>query len=1012
MPGSEDSESTMRGAAVASDDDRTASSGLGSRFSYASDGVSEDFGAFPAVAEREAEVLGDEPEGEYGAGKRFSDGALESDFDSESESESESGESSLSSSSGMNLMPSLGFAQLKRVLVVFWHFLPLILLGIWSMYSVWFGGPASNLSSSEIAGYDADESVIVLKNHTLIHANGTLMFYNGTLRFPNGTFFHRRSVLYDDLAECSAQRVSSEQLRALKSYLLEEKEEEAGDLPEVVDLERESSTIPFCGFESKESFKSWSGLTKSKAPVFFPKTEEEVQDLVRSIGDAGCKVRPIGASQSESGITIDPLEDNLIGLSLAKFRASSESGWAPDPEATLEKGLIRVEAGRTLMEVSSLIRPFGFHLPTVPTLWSMTIGGAVCGMSSGIVFGKSYLSAYVSMLRVILADGSVAEISDQIELAMWRNSMGLLGLIIGVEMKVESHDFFSMGARKTIFEQWNPWSVDQIMTNLLPGANGAEFLLDPWTDEMVGVGYTTTNPFKSSFLFGSNKGHFVSNSACSFDVTKMECKHPEMCVYKPTFGDVIPSQMCKLKRQPNPSQEQLRSNYASFCSVFEESSQRGLPLSRDTDFHLKRDRQSVRSVGQMAYWTETVLNSVNEAREKFNDGFWRISYPSTTVLAYFFPVKHLFRALDVYRSLVRELIINDAPYQFRDSPVAVHFVRVDKNSQVLQPGGLVSGNFACVEVRVGASSAQKDLSSWRVALMELEKRWRVILGEDAIVFPALGGAHAFHVFSSRNSTEDEELEAKYRRVKRVRDAFQRVKSHLERLRGSNEGKRGGTFSFFSSSHDAYYDSLHEEQFMIDPSIEMFDDLQAEIQSALSEAEFNAITRKHENAMARTSSGQEYFGDLKRELLQKAFLKSLSEGDYDSSPIPVPFMNPEILHETFDEKQLVAFLRYRRSVDPESRFWGGTATRYFPIDMKNGDPASISDPDALAEAQLILDIIQTSKYALSQKDFKRNLFGKIVLAGMTGFALYRMGFQLCQNLFKKRRRRRRRRSSSS
>jgi hypothetical protein len=48
------------------------------------------------------------------------------------------------------------------------------------------------------------------------------------------------------------------------------------------------------------------------------------------------------------------------------------------------------------------------------------------------MFGKSFLNNYVTKMRVMLSDGST-KIIEKSELKFWRQSFGLLGIILAAE---------------------------------------------------------------------------------------------------------------------------------------------------------------------------------------------------------------------------------------------------------------------------------------------------------------------------------------------------------------------------------------------------------------------------------------------------------------------------------------------------------------------------------------------------------------------------------------------------
>ncbi|GBG26339.1 D-arabinono-1,4-lactone oxidase [Hondaea fermentalgiana] len=902
---------------------------------------------------------------------------------------------------------------LKRLAVCLWHFLPLIVLGGWSLYALFSGDRVfSQLSRGEVLEWRDDGRVAVLRNRTIVFSNGTLLFYNGSRRFPDGSWTHREDICYEDLAECAADRVAPDARNALKTFLESNVQEEAAAAATAGVVE------PYCGFASKTRFRSWSGMIQSEAPILYPRNDSEVVDAIRAIGDAGCKVRPVGGRHSESGISVDSFDLRAVGISLARYTAPPDADWTLQDTPSMRARLgrekrIRGEAGRTFLHLNRVIRPLGYHLPTLPETWSLSLGGAVAGLVPGATFGRSFVGVYATRLRVALADGRIIDIADPLDLAMWRGSMGLNGLILGVEFEVEPRKHYSMGARKTLVHEWNPWFLDAAISSLLPGAQGAHYMLDPWTDELVGIGFVTKRPRQRLYerltsSSGSTASRFQSDDDCTFDVARLQCNFPEFCEYRFMFGDFLPAHSCRLRRHPDPDREAIREAYDALQPIMDLAADTGLP-----------DAPAEHPSGlRQCHWDmrlESIMQTAHESRALLNDGFWSLSAPRSVSISYLFPVEKLFRALDVLRTLVRELVIRNAPFSMRDAPVTFQFVRLEERTQVLLPHNAPVGDFVSIQVRVTPGKGD-TAHAWRYALAELEQRWQLAF-PDVAVFPNPGQVFGLHVFRAANATREEALMARYRRIRRVRDAFQLIKHHYEarmredvRRRAPHSQQSTSWFGGGSSQGVENMRTFEEVYGVVDPSLAMLREIQAEIaETDISESEFLARRQEHEAARLAVDREDEYFGDINRELIQEAYA---GDGASDASllgSLPVPFMDPMLQRKMFSQAQMAAFLRYRQTVDPENRFWGGKATQLFSQKLKRSI-SGLDDPDTLAEAHLILDLKHSELRAEIAREARKNMIGSTILVAMLFFGAYRIGQYLWQR--RSRRRRRGRRDSSS
>lgn len=138
--------------------------------------------------------------------------------------------------------------------------------------------------------------------------------------------------------------------------------------------------------------------------------------LGRSYGDASL---PVAGSRPVAG---SPLADRVLSFDR-------------------QRGIVRAEAGVTLMRLNRLSLPRGWFTPVTPGTHWVTLGGMV----AADVHGKNHHVAgtfgeHVRALRMRLADGRIVEIDEASEAQLFRatlGGMGLTGHVLEVEFAMQ-----------------------------------------------------------------------------------------------------------------------------------------------------------------------------------------------------------------------------------------------------------------------------------------------------------------------------------------------------------------------------------------------------------------------------------------------------------------------------------------------------------------------------------------------------------------------------------------------
>ena len=176
-----------------------------------------------------------------------------------------------------------------------------------------------------------------------------------------------------------------------------------------------------------ELWRNWAGDQRcAPEAIEHPRNEEEVADAVRRAGAAGRPVRVAGAGHSFSDIA---LTDGHL-LKLDRMNRVLHA----DPEA----GLAEVEAGISLNELGPRLAEHSLALENQGDVDPQSVAGAISTATHGTGAGFGNLSAQVTGLRLITADGNALDCSEEVEPELFRAArvgLGALGVITRVTLR-------------------------------------------------------------------------------------------------------------------------------------------------------------------------------------------------------------------------------------------------------------------------------------------------------------------------------------------------------------------------------------------------------------------------------------------------------------------------------------------------------------------------------------------------------------------------------------------------
>src|SRR5919201_3723692 len=174
-------------------------------------------------------------------------------------------------------------------------------------------------------------------------------------------------------------------------------------------------------------WRNWTGDQRcSPGLVERPRTLDELVRAVRGAGERGLTAHAAGSGHS---FTEAALTDGAM-IRIEALRRVLDSD--------LDSGLVKVEAGITLRDLSAALSDRGLAMENLGDIDRQTLAGAISTATHGTGVGVRNLSAQVEALELVLADGSVIELSEREDrdasLAA-RVGVGALGVIYSVTLR-------------------------------------------------------------------------------------------------------------------------------------------------------------------------------------------------------------------------------------------------------------------------------------------------------------------------------------------------------------------------------------------------------------------------------------------------------------------------------------------------------------------------------------------------------------------------------------------------
>lgn len=173
------------------------------------------------------------------------------------------------------------------------------------------------------------------------------------------------------------------------------------------------------------------GLYQTELPIFRPKTEAELQEIVAnaSLDDRLCAVRGGGYSQGQQFLSYDPRQV-VLSLDELTLEGGNNVTYEPDTE------IVTCSAGSTWSQVQDLISQHGRALPVMQASNIFSVGGSLSTNIHGWNHHMGSLCNHIARIRYVDKDGVIQTITPEDPMFKYMaGGFGRFGVIVDVSIR-------------------------------------------------------------------------------------------------------------------------------------------------------------------------------------------------------------------------------------------------------------------------------------------------------------------------------------------------------------------------------------------------------------------------------------------------------------------------------------------------------------------------------------------------------------------------------------------------
>lgn len=457
------------------------------------------------------------------------------------------------------------------------------------------------------------------------------------------------------------------------------------------------------------TFRVWADHTDTCAPWVMPKDDQSLRSILLYARQKRYKVRISGAAHSAGGLVTDGKDSSVVVVSLAEYVAPGawEFGMTFMPDGSARA---TVNAGWTQLHVYNRTRPLGYFMPAHTAGYFFQLGGIVANSVHGGGYGKGFVHSYVTRMRVMYYDGRIQILDKEEDLRYWRNSYGLLGIILGVELELQKYEQLQM---YTLERRLSEWSAEEVW----------KFFKEDAEADIPGdiVPEGGSGGSRKSFM-GQFFVDFINGG-----------EKPRMQVYAMKANNSVDPDFKGNLDAPRNVQEEYEEMLNEVLegktgkATYDQLSRRdGSPpieiLGLDVNDLLEKLKRLDLSRIMSKAALDNIPRFVDQFSDRVNDGFFLTRVSAALAASYFVKPEYAFEAQDILRTAQLESLgdkdfIWNLPGEFR-------FVNVS-DSAVLQP--VPAGLWFNTEM-IAFQELAKDHQAWKKEFQRIEEYWTRKLG--------------------------------------------------------------------------------------------------------------------------------------------------------------------------------------------------------------------------------------------------------------------------------------------
>ncbi|MGW7073803.1 D-arabinono-1,4-lactone oxidase [Streptomyces sp. NPDC054866] len=197
--------------------------------------------------------------------------------------------------------------------------------------------------------------------------------------------------------------------------------------------------------KSTAAWRNWAGnVTARPAREVTPASVDELSAALRQARDEGLRVKPVGTGHS---FTAAAATDGLL------IRPELLTGIR---KIDREAGTVTVEAGTPLKRLNAALAREGLSLTNMGDIMEQTVSGATSTGTHGTGRDSASISAQITALELVTADGTVLTCSEKENpdvFAAARIGLGALGVISAITFAVEPVFFLTAREEPMTFDK-------------------------------------------------------------------------------------------------------------------------------------------------------------------------------------------------------------------------------------------------------------------------------------------------------------------------------------------------------------------------------------------------------------------------------------------------------------------------------------------------------------------------------------------------------------------------------